>query len=213
MAIAFDTSTSYFSNSGTSHSWSHTTSGTDRILWVNVMNSSGVSISSVTYNGVGMTNAVNSGASQRNTLFYLVNPASGSNTVTVTLASSSYCYTNSASYTGAEQSGQPDATNGQNSSTATLTTSVTTTDDNCWTVLGARQASTGNTSAGTGTTQREAHAGYTQFYDSNAAITPAGSTSLQTTQSASGTTGHAMASFSPAPEAAATENSLAWCNF
>src|SRR2546426_3514810 len=72
--------------------WAHTTSGTNRVLVVGVSwaNSITRTVTSVTYNNVAMTsagaavNAGNAGAE----IFYLVAPAVGSNTVTVTLSGS-----------------------------------------------------------------------------------------------------------------------------
>src|SRR2546427_236510 len=72
--------------------WAHTTSGTNRVLVVGVSwaNITTRTVSSVTYNNVAMTsagsavNAGNAGAE----IFYLVAPAVGSNTVTVTLSGS-----------------------------------------------------------------------------------------------------------------------------
>src|SRR5207249_9827661 len=72
--------------------WAHTTSGTNNVLVVGVSwaNSITRTVTSVTYNNVAMTsagaavNAGNAGAE----IFYLVAPAVGSNTVTVSLSGS-----------------------------------------------------------------------------------------------------------------------------
>lgn len=199
MAIAFDVSTSYISGpNSVSHTWNHTCSGSNLILWVDVMNSNLIAISSVTYNGVPMTFAVADGLGQRNTLFYLVAPSTGTNAIVVTLASSGYCYTNSASYTGAKQSGQPDATTSTFGVTSPQTTTLTTTADNCWSVLGARDSTNGNTTASTNSVQREASTNGTQFYDNNGSITPPGSYSMTITFGVTSGTGMVMASFAPA---------------
>lgn len=197
MAIAYDTGTGNETNSGTSVSWSHTCTGSDRILWVYVMNSSAVNVTSVTYNGVELTLAVGNGSSQRSRLYYLIAPATGANTVQVNLASTSYVYCASASYTGVAQTGQPDATGFANNGASPRTTSVTTVADNCWTVLGARAVSTGNTSASTNSTKKVDRSGYVQFYDNNTEVSPAGSYSMTVTTTL-GNINTVMASMAPA---------------
>lgn len=185
MAIAFDSSASYISGANaTTHSWNHTCTGSDLILWVNVMNSNAISVNGVTYNGVSMNQSAQSTDSQRCTLFYLINPSTGTNTVQVTMASSGFCYTNSASYTGVKQTGQPEATTVTNSAAGTtLTCTLTTVTANSWTVMGVRNASAGDTTASTGSFQRASGAGATQFYDSNGVIATPSSYSMSVTAS------------------------------
>jgi hypothetical protein len=199
MAIAFDAASETFSNSTSSLGWSHTCTGSDRILWVYVMHNSGAgTISSVTYNGVALTKYVEDALGQRSSLWYLIAPSTGTNTITVTPSTTMYCYTAAASYTGVHQTSFLDGSDTSSAAQASLASSITTTQDNCWTILGARQQSTGNTDASTGCTERAAGAvGTVQLYDSNSAITPAGVYSMTTTQSATGTTGHVMAAFAP----------------
>jgi len=73
-------------------SWSHTTSGTNRVLVVGVSWASGQTVNSVTYAGTAMTSisSVSNGSNARAQLFYLLEsalPASGtSNTVLVTMS-------------------------------------------------------------------------------------------------------------------------------
>lgn len=196
MAIAFDSSSFGNSNSATSITFSHTCSGLNRILFVGVSTVSARTISSVTYNGIAMTNINRSGGSQVVALYYLIGPATGTNNIVVTIDSTSFIYADSVSYTGVAQSGQPDAQNTSASTNTTRTTSVTTVADNCWAVLIARGVSDGDTNAGTGSTERVASTGYIQMYDSNGPKTPAGSYSMSTTQVNQEVT-HAMASFSP----------------
>lgn len=87
MALAVD-AVSTASGSGTGpFSWSHTCSGSDRLLFVAVSHYHVSStVSGVTYNSVAMT-AVPSGSTNNGqffvTLYYLIAPASGSNTVSV----------------------------------------------------------------------------------------------------------------------------------
>jgi hypothetical protein len=92
------------------------------------------------------------------------------------------------------QSSPTDGSDTTASVTDTQTSTIVTTVNNDWTVLGARQTSSGNTAASTGSTDRYDSAGYVQFYDSGGPIAVAGSYSMVTTQT-SGQTNHVMAAF------------------
>lgn len=199
--IAFDTSTTAFTHSGSSLTWSHTCTGTDRFLVVFVMCSSSKSISSVTYNGVAMTAHPSSGGGQRIIPYVLANPASGANNIVVTMTSTTYIYPVASSYTGVDQTNPVDTSNQTSQSASSTTSNFTTTVDNCWAVMAARQASTGNTSASTGSTLREANAGFTQLYDTNTVLTPAGSHSMAITHSGAGTTDTNLVAIKPATAA------------
>ena len=209
MAIAFDSAVNaQIQNPGTSLTFSHTCSGSDRILYVMAFTRSDVT-TGVTYGGVAMSQVgttITEGT-DRYSIWQLIAPATGANNVVITGgASTSLVIGCSQSYNGAKQSSQPDNNTQQGpTTTATLTSTLTTVADNCWTALFARASSDGITSAGTGTTQRSTTAGLVQGYDSNGAITPAGSTSLQTTQTSQSTT-HFMVSIAPAVAAATNSN-------
>ena len=204
MPIAFDTSATGNEGTGTSLTYSHTCSGSNRILFVLTRGGSGEGnlISSVTYDGTAMTLA--SGASvtvpTENTLlrlYFLTNPSSGNNNVVITLSSSGFMQSISTSYTGANVSNQVDNTTTNTTSSATsLTTSLTPVADNCWIVLACRSEQDAQ-DAGTGATQRQLRGDRTGIYDNNANISPPASTNMQVTFN-SGPAGVAMASFSPA---------------
>lgn len=205
MAISFDNSIDpVIQGSGvsTTQTVSYTTSGDNRILLVGVLKQSNNTVSGVTYNGVSMTQigtfTTTAGGGENNYLFLLVNPASGANNIVVTFNSSTgvsaVC---ASSYNGAKQTGQPDANNtGYSASTTSLTTSVTTTSDNCWLAGYARAGDT--MTAGTATTLRTAS--NISMMDSNGAKSPAGSYSLITTQSPASYIGHVVVSISPTAE-------------
>lgn len=209
MAIAFDTSASTAYVGGTSHSMSYTCTGSNLVLFAGIFAGHvGVTndCTGVTYNGVSMTKIAESrdtgsgsqGAWQ--SLWYLLNPATGSNTLAASFSNSDGSIIGGASYTGVKQSGMPDASN-TNTGTLPLTTSVTTVADNCWTILTVRPV--GTCSAGTGSTQRENQgAGGYAIFDSNGVIHPAGSTSMGVNGSVASAI--VMASFAPA--VAATVN-------
>lgn len=87
MAIAYDTlSQSAEASSANTVSWSHTTSGSDRALFVGAQESGGIGLSGITYNGVAMTEQwdIADAFSFRIAGATLVNPASGTNTVVIT---------------------------------------------------------------------------------------------------------------------------------
>ena len=86
MALAVDASSiSAFTTSSTV-SWSHTCTGSDRVLFVGVgFNGSALSVTGVTYNGVAMTEQWDLFAANVGSAGYLLaNPATGANTVEVT---------------------------------------------------------------------------------------------------------------------------------
>ena len=107
MAIALDVGTSGGNNGGgTSHTYSHTCTGSNLILFVGVStNSSSDLITGVTYNSVAMTLVDKQAGTSTNYsyLFYLINPATGANNVVVSASSSTTIYSGAVSYTGAKQ--------------------------------------------------------------------------------------------------------------
>lgn len=138
MAITFDASSSG-SFGSSPDTWTHTCSGSDRILFVAVFSQG--TISGATYNGVTMTSLGTYGYTSptgNGELFMLVNPATGANTVSV--SSSGNLIGVAASYNGAKQTGQPDATiNTQTtggSTGTTLTSTVSITAPGSWLVTG-----------------------------------------------------------------------------
>lgn len=121
MAVAFDVSSV---GAGTGPSWSHTCSGSNRLLIVATADWVGGdtdTTTGITYNGVALTKLTASKAfnTARSQLWYLVNPASGAHTIAVT--SSAGMAFIASSYTGVDQStplGTPVANTG-NSATPT----------------------------------------------------------------------------------------------
>lgn len=200
MAIAFNAATHSAYTNSTSNTLSHTTAGSNRILFVSIYAGSDV-VTGVTYNGVAMTQLqkqlmVGAAAGQYIYLYMLVNPASGANNVVVSSSSGLGGYISAVSYTGAKQTGQPNVSNKQAvTSTTSLTTSVTTTLDNCW--LTGYAYHNGTVVAGTATTLRGGSVNVLQTMDSNGAKSPAGSYSLNTTKSPADFAGHVMAAFAP----------------
>ena len=211
MAVAFDAS-SQASSSGSVNSltWAHTCTGTDRILIVLFGENTGTpSQSTVTYDGVSMTafSTVSSPFANNKIGWYLINPASGANNIVATRTTTSTAVIRgvAASYTGAKQSGQPDAQNTFNVASSTSgSAAITPVADNCWHIVTYNNDSSSTVSAGASTTRRQANTGDASMaiLDSNAPITAGVSNSLNFT------TGVAVAhygnTFSIAPSVAAS---------
>jgi hypothetical protein len=207
-AIEFDAASTGTINSNTVLTFSHTTGGSDRLLFVAVGLFDGFTsdvLTSVTYNGVSMTR-IGMGVAQNNSrtyLYYLINADTGANNVVITSSVSTKIRGTSMSYTGAQQSGVPDASVTGNGNGTTITGTVTTVADNSW-LVGSFFGNDGNLAASTGTTSRgilDRNGGF----DSNEAITPAGSSSLVVTCD-SDNYGFVVASFAPLASAAVVRN-------
>lgn len=202
MAIAFGASADLgFSFTG-SKTTAFSTSGTNRILFVGGWGSTTTSNwTSVTYGGVALTKV-----GERQVpgdrwvyLWMLPNPATGSNNVVITESGTAGIDAWAAYYTGAAQSGQPDASTTDAGTSVNNSLSVTTTADNCWAIAAFKYTAAVG-SAGSGTVLRTTTANASQVYDSGAAKTPPGTLTLNITHAS---TAYAMVMASFAPFAAA----------
>jgi hypothetical protein len=112
--ISVDSQSSTASSSTSSTmSWSHTTglAGSDKILLVSVdvfrSNNNPTTISSINCNGAALTQiattSYDTNPRVRSYVFYLLNPAVGTNTITVTFAGSTYAAGGSVTYTNVNQ--------------------------------------------------------------------------------------------------------------
>lgn len=229
MAISFDAGTGAFrSSSGGVLTYSHTCTGSNGILFVtasslNIVGAGSDQISSVLYGANTMTlvdKVVTFAGSPANAietyLYYLINPATGSNTVTVSPALPAAIWAASASYSGAQQSGVPDATNKSGSGIidASVQVATTTVADNDWVVMGSFSGS-GSVAAGANTTIRAAssviNGGSFQdravMSDNGGPATPAGTVTLTIT-AFNDREGAITAAFAPSGGAAAAVNNL-----
>lgn len=220
MSIAFDAAADLGDNGGSTSSLtgSHTATGSNLIGVVGILgdNITGGNddISGVTWGGAAMTlwdkfTTPDQNADRFTYLYYILAPATGSQSIVISAGSTHFLLANSATYTGAAQSGNP--VEGTKNSVGgafptDLTTSLTTSVNNSWTVLLAQGAATGGggAGAGTGATKRTEGVTYKNraLFDSNGAITPAGSYSMQTTYTSGGGGSvagiiHVMASIKP----------------
>ncbi len=113
--IAFDAASSGSTTSaGTTLSFDHTATGSELLLVVGVSyEGSGNSVSDITYNSVSLTQVrqdTNSFTNSHNDLWYLKAPASGTNSVAITITNSSTrIIAGSISFTGADQDSPLDA--------------------------------------------------------------------------------------------------------
>lgn len=200
MAIAFDAAADGgLVNPGTSLTWSHTCTGSNLILYVGVFGDFTDVITGATYNGVAMAlvGSVRAPGDRFVYLFRLVGPSTGANNVVVSASGSVVIAGQSVSYTGAAQSAQPDVnTTNTASATSPFNTSVTTTVDQDWAVLVTKN-NKGAATPGTSTTQRESNANGLGMWDTNAAVSPAGSVTLSAVES-SADWGGVMEAFKPA---------------
>ncbi len=181
----------------------YTVTGSNPILFVGVNGSTNSDdVTGVTYNGVSMTlvdKNLQGGAFRYIYVFALVGPATGSHNVVVSTVGN-FTQAIAVSYTGASQTGQPDAHGTANESpTFFATVTLTTVADNDWTVILGHGPSI---APQTGTTQRAIDTDFASILmgDSNGAITPPGSTSMSV--SSSGAPDAIMAAFKPAGGAA-----------
>lgn len=184
MAIAFDAAVNAAASSSPL-TFAHTVgAGSDRILFVGVEHNGTTTVSGITYNGVALTkiNAQASGVMNFE-LWYLSNPASGSNNVVVTTVGAvTLLNASAASYTGAVgPSGVPDS-QGTSSGFEGTTDTRTSVANNCWHIGFFAGLDTGNgLTAGAGATARTVLTSGFGMFDSNGPITPAGSHSMTVT--------------------------------
>lgn len=205
--IAFDASSGTTGASVTSLTVSHTCSGSNRILWGALFLQSGDNVTGMTYNGVAMTQAVkkNVTGTVYIYLYYLIAPSTGANDLVATFSSDANPSLSGMSFTGASQTGQPDATTSNSGGSSPITTTLTTIADNSAAVMFTR-VTTSSSVASTNSTLVVDN--FTEFYRSTSlAITPAGSFNMQATYT-TGVWGAVMASFSPAAEAPTLTSSI-----
>lgn len=151
----FVTNASFGGSATTSKTFSHTCTGTNGLLFVNIGTGADV-VTDVTYNSVAMTKITsfaNDGALYTS-MWYLIGPDTGANDVVITCSSSTNIIPNAISYIGADQSSQPDVFGTDSSSANSATFSVTTTVDNDWLMMFIRKNSGGNMAPGTDTIER-----------------------------------------------------------
>lgn len=221
MAIAFDSAADLgYDAAATSLTTAYTVgSGSNRCLIVAVVGSEELGeselITGVTYNGVAMTLIDRYGGTLATGnrdlhLYYLLNPAAGTNNVVVSGNTTMWMGALAASYTGVLGIDiYTVAGNFQVGTSATWSTTNSnnaggTQVDNCWLVLAENTYTAGGSaSAGTGATKRAydmtSGFGVITLFDSNGPKTPAGSHSMETTRPDSRRIQHVAVALTPAP--------------
>ena len=183
-SIAFDNAITQQTNGGgNSLTFSYTTGGTNRYLFVGCLVQGGQAITGITYGGGAMTqinslNTSNVSSNETSYLFGLAAPAVGSNNVVVTASGSATIACAASSYTGAQQTTAVEANNTVSSSGGTATVPITTATTNDWLVGFARMDSV--PAVGSNTTNRGGSS-LVDMMDTNGAQAPAGSHSMNYT--------------------------------
>lgn len=177
--IAWDAaSNSGYQASLSSYSWSHTCTGTNLGLIVNVSIFATGTVSSITYNSVAMKFVRSDVIGvYRNEIWRLEAPATGSHTVAVTLSASLTSIAGADSYTNVNQTDMVEVHTGATGSTSTApTATVTTVTDNSFVISGLTTSNGSMTVAG-GQTQRNNQSGAlgTGAIADKGPITPVGS--------------------------------------
>lgn len=209
MAIAFDAATNGGTNLGNNLSFSHTCSGSDRVLYVVAfgatvsVDATGNNMTGTIYGSDLMTELArlpeNNGATPSTDrwlyLFQLIAPATGSNTVLIVCSSDAVGGT-AASYTGASQTGQPDAQGSNFGSSTTATDSTTVATASSW-IVAAMKENQGWTVTPTNGTERAASAANgLHLIDSNGPVST-GANTIGGTGSPTGDWAVLSASFKP----------------
>jgi hypothetical protein len=215
-SIGYDNATSSgYKLSVSSYTFSHTCGATANLLVFgggDYNNSPYTTVTGVTYNSISMT-FIRQDAYPTvyySSIWFMYSPGTGSAyTVAVTLsATSDAAGGGCVSYSGAAQSGQPEANNGADNSTGVPTVNVDTTGtDNCWVVASL----TSDRDHATAQTQRWASNSDFRFYgsDTNAPVHPAGVKTMNWSNSLLSWCVSA-ASFAPAPSITNSPSSISF---
>lgn len=117
----------------TSHTFSHTCAGTNRVLVVNIFSSDAYP-TGVTYNGVSMTSIASQASFGYQRTYILVAPATGANNIVVSFSGNAYCSANAISLNGANGYGNTAAAWIQDDSSNDIITAITISTANSWTI-------------------------------------------------------------------------------
>lgn len=208
MAVTFDAQSSGSVNPATTLTVAHTCTGSDRVLLVGLSTNNTTDIvTGITYAGVSMTRLqaqTGSSGGFYSYLYYLQNPASGTNNIVATASSSSLMGAISASFTGAAQTSTPDNSNKGTVTGAGTTLDATVTVNTANSMLFGHCRGSDSLAASTGTTSNGTlfSAAFISGYSSSTRST--GSQTLSFTRPSADTTLWLLASI--APVAAATSH-------
>ena len=111
--------------------WSHVSSGIDRLLVVQVITEAAKTITGITYNGIALTQEVTAtNGTLRSEQWILVAPTIGTYDVVVTMSASAYITAGAETFTSVNQSVPTGATSTATGSSLLITDSIATTVDN-----------------------------------------------------------------------------------
>lgn len=205
MSILFDSGTHKTAETGTSLTYAHTCSGSDRALLVGVSIDGTASdvVTGVTYNGVAMTRVPNSfvgdGTNTNSSVMYsLAAPATGSHNVVASISGGAMSIRSAcASYTGVNQGLTINSSTAElNTAATSITLDTTTSAGNAWVVAYIQGGDV--ITAGSGTTIRGGASSAHQIADKNGTTTPPGAASIVFTQNSSQRSVGSVLSLAPA---------------
>lgn len=166
-AVAFDASATGGPTTATSITFSHTVSGANREIEVQSYTLNDTT-TGVTYNSASLTfidNTTFPGGGRLGARRYaLAAPSTGANNVVISTSGSVQIIGHSASYTGVKQTGQPEATGSNNSTSGTATCAATVATSQAWLTM-AEPNGAGTCTAGASTNVRQTNANGTCFAD------------------------------------------------
>jgi hypothetical protein len=191
-------------------SWTQNVTGPNTILWVAARLSTADTITLTATKGaadVAMTqiDTTNIWGTNYEFLFMLAGVDTGTVTIKTTIggAGAPNLQYGSISYSGAAQSGQPDAHATDSQATNPTDVPLTTVGNNSWIVLACNDDNDNTLTASTNATERAAPSTNFKLFDTNGAQTPAGAKTMTISHVNTNTLKSLIASFSPASAAAA----------
>lgn len=202
-AIANESATNGSSAGSATVTYSYAISGSNRYIAISGAGDGTISGSSASYNSVpatGLTITQWIPAVRGSNLFFLANPTTGTNNVSVTMTgATATTWSVAANYSGAQQTTPPDSSNfGTGTAVSTYTLATTVVGSNCW-LIAAVAGTRPTASAGAQTFIRALwnSDNETMMLDSNGTV-GTGSQALTTTYSPAASWGSGIISISPA---------------
>lgn len=210
MAIAYSTSGAFYQSTSASSATVtiNYAGGTNGILVAYLLTNGANNVTNVQWNGTSLTQIGSALKASGDTVWlsawYLAAPATGNYNLTANFGTNTRATIFGAFYSGAKQTGQPDASNSGNQSSNPHTLNVTTVAADCWLVTADCAPNRGAFSSSSNfTTRQDVSAQETVFGDSNGSVGAAGSKTVSVTYTLTPSAGYPMfaVSIAPAPDA------------
>lgn len=174
--------------------------GANRILFVTALKQSSQTVTSITYGGIPMTqveSVLGYTFAENLYIYMLVNPPSGTHDIVALYSGAGVNLIYASSYTGAAQTGQPDAHTSQRATSGTsLSTSLNMVADNSW-MYGFFRVANSIQTPDSNTSFFAANNDVNQA-DTNGSLTPTGSYSMGVNSYGDGVAAQMVVSFAPA---------------